>query len=112
MLAKSITPRYRIRLRSVSFTSCSRLVGDDDHVLVADAACRDRLVACQELLEGIDLVGAGDEPDDAAGFAEGRIGEGHPGVALVIAGEGDAAIADFEDRGAGDEGGGVAVGAE
>src|SRR6187200_2340732 len=103
MLAKSITQRYRIRLRNPYFTGCG-LIGDHNHVRVVDSARGDRLVASEQLPQRLDLVGAGDEPEDLAGFGEGRVGEGHPGMALVVAGDGDAAVAYLEDGVAGDEG--------
>ena len=65
------------------------------------------------LRQRLALVGAGDQPEDLAGRVERRVGEGHPAVALVGGlGQGDAAVADLEHRVAGDQRGGVAVGAE
>src|SRR5436853_7604584 len=104
MLAKSITVTFSNSLTTILALACGGLVGDDDHVLAADSASRDRFVACEELLQRLNLVGAGDEPDDAAGVIQGRAGERHPRRALGRAGAGDTAVGRPEGGVAGGEG--------
>ena len=62
-----------------------------------------------QLPESVDLVVAGNEPEDAPCAIERGIGQGHAATTLVRARDGDVTVGDVEHGVAGNEGGRVAV---
>ena len=91
-----------------------RAVADQDRVGAATRPAGIDSSPASSLASALALVVAGDQPEDAARGGERRVGEGHPAAALVLAGSVSATrrSVDLEHRVAGDQRGGVAVGAE
>ncbi len=74
---------------------------------------RDRRVAREQRGQGVGLGGTGDQPQQAVGAGEARVGQGHSPSTLVLPrGRGHEAISDLEHRVIGYQRCGVAVGSE
>jgi hypothetical protein len=91
---------------------CSRAVGEYQSSIPTHSPRWNRSIAAVQANEHSRLLAPSDQPEDASGTIEDRIGQRHPTSLLVGPGYRHICVSDLEDRIAGHQRRGVAVGAE